>query len=94
MFRSSRQIAQDEKLIVSEKAVGEEELRAKMTKLTNRPNVVEAEVSGIVDFGIFVKFGDRPGRLGPYLRTVLESHRAPERSVQSRSETPSPDHFR
>jgi len=49
--------ATDEKLIVSEKAVGEEALRSKMGKLT-LGEVVEGEVSGIVDFGIFLKFGD------------------------------------
>ncbi len=47
--------AQDEKLIVSEKAVGEEELRSKIGKLA-LGQVVEGEVSGIVDFGIFIKF--------------------------------------
>jgi small subunit ribosomal protein S1 len=49
--------AHDEKLIVSEKAVGEEELRGKISKLT-MGTVVEGEVSGIVDFGIFLKFGE------------------------------------
>ncbi len=48
--------AHDEKLIVSEKAVGEEELRGKISKLEIGTNV-EGEVSGIVDFGIFLKFG-------------------------------------
>ncbi len=49
--------AHDEKLIVSEKAVGEEELRGKISKLTIG-TIVEGEVSGIVDFGIFLKFGE------------------------------------
>lgn len=49
--------AEEEKLIVSEKAVGEEELRAKISKL-KIGDVVEGTVSGIVDFGIFIKFGD------------------------------------
>ena len=49
--------AHDEKLIVSEKAVSEEELRGKIGKLT-LGQVVEGEVSGIVDFGIFLKFGE------------------------------------
>ena len=49
--------AEDEKLIVSEKAVHEETLRAKIGKL-KIGDVVEGEVSGIVDFGIFIKFGD------------------------------------
>jgi small subunit ribosomal protein S1 len=48
--------AHDEKLIVSEKAVSEEELRGKISKLTIG-TIVEGEVSGIVDFGIFLKFG-------------------------------------
>src|SRR4029079_18836921 len=50
--------AEEEKLIVSEKAVGEEELKSKISKL-KIGDVVEGEVSGIVDFGIFIKFGDR-----------------------------------
>jgi small subunit ribosomal protein S1 len=49
--------AHDEKLIVSEKAVGEEELRSKISKLAIG-TVVTGEVSGIVDFGIFLKFGE------------------------------------
>ncbi|MBX4205089.1 MAG: S1 RNA-binding domain-containing protein [Candidatus Doudnabacteria bacterium] len=48
---------EEEKLIVSEKAVGEEALRAKIQKL-KIGDIVEGEVSGIVDFGIFIKFGD------------------------------------
>jgi len=47
----------EEKLIVSEKAVNEEELRTRISKLS-LGQVVEGEVSGIVDFGIFIKFGD------------------------------------
>jgi small subunit ribosomal protein S1 len=48
---------QDEKLIVSEKAVNEDALRAKIGKLALN-QVVEGEVSGVVDFGIFLKFGE------------------------------------
>lgn len=48
--------AQEEKLIVSEKAVGEDEMRGKIGQL-QLGQVVEAEISGIVDFGVFVKFG-------------------------------------
>jgi small subunit ribosomal protein S1 len=48
---------QEEKLIVSEKAVNEDVLRAKISKLELN-QVVEGEVSGVVDFGIFLKFGD------------------------------------
>lgn len=47
---------EDEKLIVSEKAVNEDELRSRISKL-KIGEVVEGEVSGIVDFGIFLKFG-------------------------------------
>lgn len=47
---------EEEKLIVSEKAVGEEELRAKIGKLKLN-EIVDGEVTGIVDFGIFIKFG-------------------------------------
>jgi small subunit ribosomal protein S1 len=49
--------SQDEKLIVSEKAVGEGEMRSKIGKLA-LGTVVDGEVSGIVDFGIFLKFGE------------------------------------
>jgi len=48
--------AEEEKLIVSEKAVGEDAMREKMTKL-KIGDVVKGDVSGIVDFGIFLKFG-------------------------------------
>ncbi len=47
----------EEKLIVSEKAVNEDILREKIGKLALN-QVVEGEVSGVVDFGIFLKFGD------------------------------------
>jgi len=47
---------EEEKLIVSEKAVGEDAMREKMTKL-KIGDMVKGEVSGIVDFGIFMKFG-------------------------------------
>ncbi len=47
----------EEKLIVSEKAVNEDVLRAKISKLELN-NIVEGEVSGVVDFGIFLKFGE------------------------------------
>jgi small subunit ribosomal protein S1 len=49
--------AQEEKLIVSEKAVNEDALREKISKLAIG-QIVEGEVSGVVDFGIFLKFGD------------------------------------
>ncbi len=48
--------AHEEKLIVSEKAVNEDEMRGRISKLPIG-TVVEGEVSGIVDFGIFLKFG-------------------------------------
>jgi small subunit ribosomal protein S1 len=46
-----------EKLIVSERAVMEDELMKKITKLTIG-TVVEGEITGVVDFGAFVKFDD------------------------------------
>lgn len=49
--------AHEEKLIVSEKAVNEDQVRAKIGKL-GLGQIVEGEVSGVVDFGIFLKFGD------------------------------------
>lgn len=45
------------KLIVSEKATKAEEEKEKVSKL-EVGNVVEGEISGIVDFGVFVKFND------------------------------------
>lgn len=48
--------AEEEKLIVSEKAVHEDELKTKISML-KLGEVVEGEVTGIVDFGIFIKFG-------------------------------------
>lgn len=48
---------EDEKLIVSEKAVFEDELRGKIGKL-KIGDVVEGDISGIVDFGVFMKFGN------------------------------------
>lgn len=47
---------EEEKLIVSEKAVLEDEMKAKIGQLA-LGQVVTGEVSGIVDFGIFMKFG-------------------------------------
>lgn len=49
--------ADGEKLIVSERAVIEEELVQKISKLAVGL-VVEGEVTGVVDFGAFVKFGE------------------------------------
>lgn len=46
-----------EKLIVSERAVIEGELIQKISKLSIG-DVVEGEVTGVVDFGAFVKFGN------------------------------------
>lgn len=48
---------EDEKLIVSEKAVHEDVLKEKIGKL-KIGDIVEGEVTGIVDFGIFMKFGE------------------------------------
>lgn len=47
-----------EKLIVSERAVMEDELMQKISKLAIG-QVVEGEVTGVVDFGAFVKFDDQ-----------------------------------
>jgi small subunit ribosomal protein S1 len=49
--------SQDEKLIVSEKAVNEGELKTKISRLAIG-QVVDGEITGIVDFGIFMRFGD------------------------------------
>lgn len=51
---------EEEKLIVSEKAVYEKELQDKISKL-KIGDVVTGTVSGIVDFGVFVKFGELEG---------------------------------
>ena len=50
----------EEKLIVSEKAVFEKELQDKISKL-KISDVITGTVSGIVDFGVFVKFGELEG---------------------------------
>lgn len=47
----------ENKLIVSEKATKAEEEKEKVAKL-EVGDVVEGEISGIVDFGVFVKFND------------------------------------
>ncbi len=51
---------EEEKLIVSEKAVYEKELQDRISKLKIN-DVVTGIVSGIVDFGVFVKFGELEG---------------------------------
>ncbi len=50
----------EEKLIVSEKAVFEKEVENKLGKL-KIGEVVEGTVTGVVDFGAFVKFGELEG---------------------------------
>jgi small subunit ribosomal protein S1 len=50
----------EEKLIVSEKAVFEKELHERISKLKIN-DIVTGTVSGIVDFGVFVKFGELEG---------------------------------
>lgn len=50
----------EEKLIVSEKAVFEKDLQDKISKL-KIGDVITGTVSGIVDFGVFVKFGELEG---------------------------------
>lgn len=50
----------EEKLIVSEKAVFEKETEGKLSKL-KIGEVVSGTVTGVVDFGVFVKFGELEG---------------------------------
>ncbi len=50
----------EEKLIVSEKAVSEKETEGRLSQLKIGAIIV-GEVTGVVDFGIFVKFGDLEG---------------------------------
>lgn len=52
--------AEEEKLIVSEKAVYEEELQKNLSSL-KIGEVVTGQITGIVDFGVFVKFGELEG---------------------------------
>lgn len=52
--------SQEEKLIVSEKAVFEAEMDKKLSQL-KIGEVVEGTVTGVVDFGAFVKFGEMEG---------------------------------
>ncbi len=52
--------AQEEKLIVSEKAVFEKQTEAKLSEL-KIGLIVEGMVTGVVDFGAFVKFGELEG---------------------------------
>ena len=50
----------EEKLIVSEKAVFEKEMENKLGML-KIGNIVEGTITGVVDFGAFVKFGELEG---------------------------------
>ncbi len=50
----------EEKLIVSEKAVFEQEMEGKLSQL-KIADVVTGQVTGVVDFGVFVKFGELEG---------------------------------
>jgi len=50
----------EEKLIVSEKAVFEKEMESRLGQL-KIGMVVEGVITGVVDFGAFVKFGDMEG---------------------------------
>lgn len=52
--------SEEEKLIVSEKSVFEKEMENKLSKLKIN-DVVEGNVTGVVDFGAFVKFGELEG---------------------------------
>lgn len=51
---------EEEKLIVSEKAVSEKETEDRLSQL-KIGDVITGQVTGVVDFGIFVKFGDLEG---------------------------------
>jgi small subunit ribosomal protein S1 len=59
-----------EKLIVSEKAAQSEKEREILSKLTVG-DVIEGEVSGVVDFGAFVKFASPSGRKGEKLEGLV-----------------------
>jgi small subunit ribosomal protein S1 len=50
----------EEKLIVSEKAVFEQEMEERLGKL-KIGDVIHGAVTGVVDFGVFVKFGELEG---------------------------------
>jgi small subunit ribosomal protein S1 len=50
----------EEKLIVSEKAVFEKEMEDRLSQL-KIGNVVTGTITGVVDFGVFVKFGELEG---------------------------------
>ncbi len=50
----------EEKLIVSEKAVFEKETEGKLSKL-KIGEIVTGTITGVVDFGVFVKFGELEG---------------------------------
>lgn len=52
--------ANEEKLIVSEKAVHEEEMHNKMSEL-KIGDIITGHITGVVDFGVFVKFGELEG---------------------------------
>lgn len=50
----------EEKLIVSEKAVFEKEMESRLSKL-KVGDIIRGNVTGVVDFGVFVKFGELEG---------------------------------
>jgi small subunit ribosomal protein S1 len=50
----------EEKLIVSEKAVFEKEMEGRLSQL-KISDVIHGTVTGVVDFGVFVKFGELEG---------------------------------
>lgn len=61
---------ESEKLIVSEKAAQSERERAVISQL--KPgDIIEGEVSGVVDFGAFVKFASPSGRKGERLEGLV-----------------------
>jgi len=52
--------SEEEKLIVSEKSVFEKEMETKLSQL-KIGDIIEGAVTGVVDFGAFVKFGEMEG---------------------------------
>ena len=61
---------ENEKLIVSERAAWEEQQRGKLD-LYHVGDAIEGKISGVVDFGCFVEFGEGLEGIGPYFRTGL-----------------------
>ena len=93
---------ENEKLIVSEKAAYSAEEKKAISEL-KVGDVIEGEVSGVVDFGAFVKFlppskgdstreEDKLEGLGAYFGTRLAAHRQSARHHQNRRQSESQNH--